>query len=245
MVHTSERYESRDTTAIVAPSTGPLVAPLHDDSVRRLLERFGPPEDDVLRDMAARADRDSFPTVGPEAGRTLALCTRLTGARSVLELGSGFGYSAYWMARALPDDGFVVLTERDRGLLAAARDYFERGGLGAKAVFGHGDAIELAAELDGPFDLVVLDHDTADYERGFAAVRDLVAPGGALVADNVAVYEDVLTPDGLAATLDGASPPNDRTEAVAGFLQTVLDDPAFEPSLLPVDEGLLVAPRVG
>jgi predicted O-methyltransferase YrrM len=218
--------------------------PLHDDSVRRLLGRFGPPEDDVLRDMAARASRDAFPTVGPEAGRTLALCTRLTGARSVLELGSGFGYSAYWMARALPADGFVVLTERDRGLLATAREYFERGGLTGRAVFRHGDAIELAGELDGPFDLVVLDHNTAEYERGFAAVRDLVAPDGALLADNVAVYEDVLTPDGLRATLDGARPPNDRTEAVAGVLQAVLDDPAFEPFLLPVDEGLLVAPRV-
>lgn len=218
--------------------------PLHDDAVGRLLRRFGPPPDEVIDEMEARAAAESFPTVGPEVGRALALCVRLTGARSVLELGSGFGYSAYWMARALPTDGFVVLTERDRELLATARAYFERGGISSRAVYGHGDAIELARDLDGRFDLVVLDHDTADYERGFAGVRDLVAPGGVLLADNVASYGDVLTPGDVVETLDGATAPNPRTEAVAGFLRTVRDDPAFEPYLLPLDEGLLVAPRV-
>ncbi|MFC7226875.1 O-methyltransferase [Salinirubellus salinus] len=218
--------------------------PLHDDAVGRLLERFGPPVDDVVHDMEARAARESFPTVGPAVGRTLALCVRLSGARSILELGSGFGYSAYWMARALPEDGFVVLTDRDTERLRAAREYFERGGLTDHAVYGHGDAIELAADLPGTFDLVVLDHDTADYGRGFEAVRELVAPGGALLADNVAVYGDVLTPAGLVATLDGEPAPTPRTEAVAGFLRRVDADPEFEPYLLPVDEGLLVAPRV-
>lgn len=191
--------------------------------------------------MEDRAEREGFPTVGPEVGRTLALCTRLTGARSVLELGSGFGYSAYWIARALPADGEVTLTERDKELLDDARSYFVRGGLTDQAVFKHGDALELAAEHEKPFDLVVLDHDTTDYIRGFEIVRELVAPGGAIITDNVAIYKDILTPTGLLATLDGTPAPNDRTQIVAELYEHIRADPQFETYILPVDEGLAIS----
>jgi predicted O-methyltransferase YrrM len=194
--------------------------------------------------MEARAERERFPTVGPEVGRALALCVRLTGARSVLELGSGFGYSAYWMARALPEGGTVVLTERDADLLADAREAFERGGLADRAAFEHGEALSLAATLKGPFDLVVLDHDTADYVEGFEAVCGLVAPGGAILADNVAAYGDVLTPTGLVETLDGGAAPNERARVVAAFLERLRDDAGFETYLLPVGEGLAVSCRL-
>lgn len=219
--------------------------PLHSDAVGSLVRRCGPDPDDVLREMERRAAGEAFPSVGPEVGRTLAMCARLGGAESVLELGSGFGYSAYWIARALPADGEIRLTERDPDLLADARAYFERGGLAEKASFVEGDAVELAAESDGTFDLVVLDHDTADYRRGFDAVRDRVAPGGAVLTDNVAVHGDVQTPEGLLATLDGAPAPNERTRAVAAFLDRLLSDPAFETCLLPVGEGLAVSVRTG
>lgn len=218
--------------------------PLYSDTVGRLIEWAGLTTDDVLDEMKARAECEAFPTVGPEVGRTLALCTRLSAARSALELGSGFGYSAYWIARALPADGSVVLTERDDELLVDARAYFERGGLADRAVFRQGDALELARELDGPFDLVVLDHDAADYVEGFDVVRALFAPGGALVADNVASVGETLTPDGLLATLDGEAASDERTRAVADFLERVRADPDFETYLLPVGEGLTVSYRL-
>ena len=199
--------------------------PLHSDAVGQLVEWAGPPTDDVLMDMEERAEQEGFPTVGPEVGRTLALCTRLMGARSALELGSGFGYSAYWIARTLPENGSVILTERDADLLNDARSYFERGGLLDRAIFEQGDALELAKEYDGSFDLIILDHDTADYVRGFDTVRELVMPGGAIVTDNVAIYNDILTPEGLLATLNGETAPNDRTRVVANFLEHVHADP--------------------
>ena len=218
--------------------------PLHSDAVGQLIEGAGPPPDDVLTEMEERASREGFPTVGPEVGRTLALCVRLTGARSVLELGSGFGYSAYWMARALPKGGLVTLIDRDLDLLDDARTYFERGGLDGWATFECGDALEIAEAYDRSFDLVVLDHDTADYVPGFDAIRELVSSGGAVLIDNVAIYEDVLTPHGLLATLEGESAPNDRTRAVADFLGYVRADSDFETYVLPVGEGLAISCRV-
>jgi predicted O-methyltransferase YrrM len=78
---------------------------------------------------------------------------------------------------------------------------------------------------------VVLDHDTAGYVRRFNTVRGFVAPGGAVVADNVLATEntaEVLSPAGLLATLDGERAPNDRTSAVADFYQWIEADPDFE-----------------
>lgn len=96
---------------------------------------------------------------------------------------------------------------------------FERGGLADRATLERGDALEIAAAVDGPIDLVVLDHDTADYVRGVDIARDVLAPGGTSLADNVASYGDVLTPAGLSATLDGEPAPNDRTRVVARVLE--------------------------
>lgn len=218
--------------------------PLHSGAVGRLVALGGPSADDVLEAMEARADREAFPTVGPEVGRTLALCTRLLDARSVLELGSGFGYSAYWIARALPPAGRITLTERDEAILDDARSYFERGGLADHAIFHCGDALEHVTTPDGSVDMVVFDHDTVDYVRGFDLVRDQVAPGGAVVADNIAKYDDELTPHSLGKTLEGEPAPNERTRAVAAYLNRVWDDPAFETYVLPVGEGLAVSVRL-
>lgn len=218
--------------------------PLYGDAVGALVERFGPEPDAVLAEMADRADREGFPTVGPAVARTLALCARLSGASTALELGSGFGYSAYWLARAMGPAGTVVLTDREEALLADARSYFEDGAIADRAVFEHGDALEIATDLDGPFDLVLLDHDTERYVEGFEVVRDLVEPGGVVLTDNVLAYRDVQQPAGILATLEGDPAPNDRTAAVADFFAHVRDDRAFETHLLPVDDGLMVSVRV-
>lgn len=217
--------------------------PLYGEAVGALIERNGPPVDATLEAMERRADREGFPTVGPAVGRTIALAATLTGASRALELGSGFGYSAYWLARALGPDGRVVLTERDEALLADARSYFADAGLADRAEFVHGDALEIAADRDGPFEVVLLDHDTDRYVEGFDLVRDLVPPGGVVLADNVLAYRDVQTPEGILATLDGEPAPNERTRAVADFFERVRADPAFETHLLPVDDGLTISYR--
>lgn len=219
------------------------MAELHANAVGELIEWAGPESDEVIEEMEARAAKEGFPTVGPEVGRTFALCSRLVGARSVLELGSGYGYSAYWIARTLRDDGTIVLTERDSELLDDARTYFERGNLTERAVFKHGNALEIAEKCTDSFDLVVLDHDTADYTVGFDIARELVEPGGAILIDNVAIYEGILTPEGLLATLNGETPPNERTRTVAEFLHYLKDDTEFETYLLPVGEGVAVSYR--
>lgn len=76
---------------------------------------------------------------------------------------------------------------------------------------------------------------------GFETVRELVEPGGAIVTDNVACYEDVLTPAGLLAALDGEDAPNDRTRFVADFYEHLDAADEFETYVLPLGEGLAIS----
>ncbi|WP_207588920.1 class I SAM-dependent methyltransferase [Halomontanus rarus] len=218
---------------------------LHTDAVDHILSSTVPNDDTILAEMEERADRDGFPTIGHEVGSFLRLCARLTGARSVFEFGSGYGYSAYWVAPALGDDGQIVLTEVDREELELAREYFERGGYADRAVFEAGDALDVIDRYDGPFDLVLVDHENHRYVDGFEAVREKIAPGGVVVADNVLNSGTEMTPRDLDAYLtgDASADAGSTLEGVTEYYERVRDDPEFETTVVPVGEGLFASVR--
>lgn len=213
------------------------------EDVSRLLELVGPSGDDVLNNMEEHGQEIGFPTVGSEVGGFLRLCARMVDAESIFEFGSGFGYSAYWFADALSDDGRIVLTEHDADEIELAEEYFEQGDREHKAVFEQGDALEIIEEYDGPFDVVLIDHQNQRYEEAFDAVRNKVSSDGVVIADNVIVAADYLQTDLLVEILDGESPDdvNEDTRGIADFYRRLRSDPEFETSLVPIGEGITVS----
>jgi predicted O-methyltransferase YrrM len=204
---------------------------------------LGPAPDDVIETMDEQADSEGFPTVGPAVGGWLQLLAQLVDARRVFEFGSGFGYSAYWFARALPADGEIVLTEVDEDELDQAREYLARGGFADIARFELGDAIETVAEYDGPFDAVLIDNEKHRYREAFEAVREKVAPGGVVITDN-AMTAGVVDFDALRALVAGETvEANEHTQGVFEYLDRVGRDPDFETALLPLGEGVAVSQR--
>lgn len=216
------------------------------EELARFVRAVGPEPDPVIDEMEARADREGFPTVGPEVGGVLAFLARAVDARRAFEFGSGFGYSAYWLALALPADGEVVLTEHDPEELDAARDYFARGGLDDRATFEEGDALSIVAAHDGPFDVVLIDHQKERYVEGFEAVRSKVPEGGVVVADNAMASTNVQF-EKLLSLVEGGHPDavTDSTRGIADYLELVRGDDAFETVALPLGEGIAVSYRVG
>ena len=213
------------------------------DAVDQLCRRAAPDPDDVLAEMEREAHESGFPTIGPAAGAFYRLCARLTGASSVFEFGSGFGYSAYWVAPALPNDGRIVLTEHDADELDMAREFFARGGYDDRAVFEAGDAFEVVERYDGPFDLVLVDCQDDRYVEAFEAVREKVAPGGMVLADNVIAAGDHFGPEDVLSALDGEEAPA-TAQQIADYYDRVRDDPDFETTLVPVGEGILASVRL-
>ena len=213
------------------------------DDVEAFAEAVGSRPDEVIREMDERAAETEFPTVGPAVGGWLQQLAGLVGAERVFEFGSGFGYSAYWFARALPDDGEIVLTEMDADELADARENMDRGDFGVKAQFELGDAIETVEAYDGPFDVVLVDNEKGRYVEALEAVRGKLPVGGVVVADNMTAgpfeFEEIHR-----LVVDGEAGGGEMARGVADYLEHVAEDDALETTLLPLGEGLAVSRRV-
>jgi len=205
---------------------------------------IGPDVDGIVEEMEARKRREDFPTVGREVGVWLSVLARLCGAERVFEFGSGFGYSAYWFARALGPDGEVVLTEVDGDELEDARDYFERGGIADRATFERGDAIEIVERYDGPFDVFLIDNEKERYVEAFESVRGKLRPGSLVLADN-AVTAGPIDRDALLELLRGAEvETNAATRGIAAYHEHVRALSRFETALLPLGEGVAVSVKL-
>ncbi|WP_348608696.1 O-methyltransferase [Halobaculum rarum] len=222
------------------------------DEVSRFVRAVGPEHTDVQARMAAFADDHEFPNIGPESGAVLRLLARLTDADTVFEFGSGFGYSASWFLRGGADR--VILTEFDADELDQGREFMREAGLAGRCIFEEGDAMETIERYDGPFDVVLVDHQKERYADAFDAVRDKFAPGGVVAADNV--MRGPIDFDALLAHVEGdttggeedsegaLASANDQTRGIADYLAAVRDDPDFETAILPVGSGLAVSTKV-
>lgn len=215
----------------------------------RFVRAVGPEPDEVLEEMDRVARENGFPHVGPEVGGWLEMLARLVPANRVFEFGSGFGYSAYWFARAVPDGGEIVLTENDAAELDMARQYLARGGFDDLAVFEHGDAISISHDYEGPFDVVLIDVWKDQYDEAFAAIREKVAGGGVIIADNVMTMTGPeairIQFDELLELQEGNDPGevNRNTRGIAEYLDSVRDAPEFETAVIPVGKGIAISHR--
>ncbi len=156
----------------------------------------------------------------------------------------------------MQEDGEIVLTEYDATLLEDAQEYLSRGYYPPVFRFEIGDAFDVLDSYSGPFDVVFLDLDKESYPEAFDVVRDEVADGGVVVADNVmwagneregdvvnfpALAEVYGSPDRSFEDVDlpeGAEP---GTRGVLEYLRAVDAAEEYSSTLLPVDDGLSVS----
>jgi len=173
--------------------------------------------------------------VGPLEGALLAQLVAVTGATRVLEIGTFTGYSALWMAAALPEGGRIVTCDVSEEHLAIARDAFASSPFGDRVEVRAGPAIETIAALEGPFDLVFIDADKTSYDAYYEAVLPKLAPRGVILVDNVLWRGEVV------------GPPSDDadTAALQAFNDKVAADARVVAVLLPIRDGITVIRGAG
>ncbi len=171
--------------------------------------------------------------VGPLEGRFLEMLVFASGARRVLEIGTFSGYSALSMAAALPADGSVVTCEIDPTAARVAKRAIAASPHAGRVDVRLGPALETIATLDGPFDVVFVDADKADYVNYYEATLPKLAPRGLLVVDNTLWGGRVL---------DDADTSED-TVGIRAFNDLVVADPRVVCVQLTVRDGVTLVRR--
>ncbi|MEV3935910.1 O-methyltransferase [Glycomyces sp. NPDC049804] len=185
-------------------------------------------EDDALTEATAAGRRAGLPpiSVSPAQGKLLYLLAKTLGAKRVLEIGTLGGYSAIWMARALPKDGHLVSLEYSPRHAEVASGNIARAGLVGVVEIRVGAAADtlpkLAAEGGEPFDMVFIDADKGGYPDYLDWSLQLTRPGGLIVADNVVRGGAVA--DGLSRDAN--------VQGVRSYLEKVAADPRLEGTVM-------------
>jgi predicted O-methyltransferase YrrM len=118
-----------------------------------------------------------YPT---SSGPLLGVLTAATAAQRVLELGTGLGYSALWLACA---GAHIDTVEQDDTHAEMARRNLEREGADVQVYVGRG--IEVLAKLEPPYDLVFNDGEPVEFEHDLNQFERLLRHGGLLVSANL------------------------------------------------------------
>lgn len=198
--------------------------------IHTYLEKGIPERPPVLRDMERYARENSFPIVGPLVGRYLFQTTKLTKARNILELGSGYGYSAFWFSLATKRKGHIVLTDTDRENKRLALEYFKEAGLDSQFDFRVGNAVTIARKLEGPFDIIFNDIEKEDYLKTIDLAAKKLKKGGLFITDNIIWSGRVADRE-----------QDNTTKAIVEFSQELMHDSRFYTTILPLRDGLAVA----
>ena len=206
-----------------------IVDPAVERYMRGLLTRWDEP---VLLEMEAEAEARDFPIVGRQVGVTLELLARSIGASRIVELGSGFGYSAYWFSRAVGEDGELHLTDGDPENERKAEEYLRRASLAGPVRYHVGDAVTSFEALEGEFDLVYCDIDKQGYPDAWRAARDRIRPGGLYLCDNVLWSGRVTEPS-----------PDPTTSAILEHNEMIAGDERYLSTIVPTRDGVMAARR--
>jgi len=203
-------------------------------AIEAYLHDVQPAPDAVLLEMEKAGNERGFPIIGPLVGRLCEQLARAIGAAKVFEMGSGFGYSTAWFARAVGPGGRVVHTDGDPKKSQEAKEWLQKAKLADRVEFKVGDARELLEQASGPFDVVFIDIDKEQYPDAFLLAREKVRVGGLIVTDNTLW-------DGKVAN---RRVHDKATKGVREYTQLALEEPGFLTTILPLRDGVAVSLRL-
>ena len=204
-----------------------------------------PERDAVLTEMEAHARANRFPIVGPLVGRVLHQLVLLTNPTRIFEMGSGFGYSAYWMAKALrKPEASIICTDGSQENADRAAGYLARGDIADRIDYRVGNALEIIDETEGEFDIIYNDIDKDGYPQAFHKALPRLRSGGLFITDNM-IW------GGRVVTQEPGDPPEGLNEqerwfhaatiGVRELIRLLYSSPDVFTTIIPLRDGVSVA----
>lgn len=205
---------------------------VHPD-INQYLLNLTPRRDPVIAAMEQYAAKRKFPIVGPLVGRVLFTLARGTRARRIFELGSGFGYSAFWFLKGMGPSGRVTCTDGDPANAERAKAYFRKAGLEKRVTFITGNALDAISTARGQFDIIFNDIDKEQYPEAFRQAVPKLKRGGLLITDNVLWSGKVL-----------GRQPDDETAGILEYNTLIYSSKKLFTTILPIRDGVSVTMKL-
>ena len=204
--------------------------------VQEYLRSIVPPRAKEIQDMEAYAEKNDFPIIGPACGYYCYQLARMIGARSIFELGSGYGYSTAWFAKAIQENGggLVHHTVWDEELSKRAGIHLSKLGFEGLVKYHNAEAVETLRQTDGPFDIIFNDIDKQAYPASLEVIKGKLRSGGILIIDNMLWSGRIFDKKDVTPA----------TEGVREFTRLITTDPDWIVSLAPVRDGMIVAYKI-
>jgi predicted O-methyltransferase YrrM len=192
-------------------------------------------EDDVLLAARDRARELGCVPIGPAGGAALRVLAAATGARSVVEVGTGAGVSGLYLLGGMAADGILTTIDVEGENQRAAKEAFAEAGIPpSRYRLINGTAAEVLPRLrDEAYDLVLVDADKSAYGLYFEQALRLLRPGGVVAFDNALWHDRVADP----------SQRDPETIVLRDLGRAVRDDDRLVSALLAAGDGLLVAAK--
>ena len=201
------------------------------------LDRLCRTTDPVLEDLERSGRSESIPIVDSETGRLLEVLVAAKRAQHVLELGTAYGYSTVWMARALGPEGRILTIDPDRERTRIAQGFFERAGVDKRIEIRNAPALDVLRELpENHFDVVFIDAVKEEYCDYLRLAVPRLKMNGLLLIDNLLW--------GHRASLPESQDEPASVKAIRKFNEELLCHPQLLATIIPVGDGVGVATRV-
>jgi predicted O-methyltransferase YrrM len=186
-----------------------------------------------MQEMEKYAEKHDFPIIGPACGYYCYQLARMIKAKSIFELGSGYGYSTAWFAKAVKENGGGVVhhTVWDEDLSKRAAGHLSGLGRGDVVQYHVAEAVATLRQTDGPFDIIFNDIDKEAYPDSLPVIKEKLRAGGVLIIDNML----------WSGRIFDSKNHDKSTEAIQRFTRDITTDPDWIVSLAPVRDGMIVA----
>ena len=171
----------------------------------------------------------------PAVGNFLKFVTQLTGAKSVVEIGTGSGVGGLWLLSGMTPDGVLTTIDSEREHSKIAKTIFDEADIApTRYRIITGKLIEVIGKLaDNSYDLIVIRPALDLFDMVHESYR-LLKSGGLLVIDQALSGGKV------------ADPTQRDPESIArrDAIKVVKEDERWAASLIPIGAGVLVANKL-
>lgn len=210
--------------------------PLIPEYLMEYIDSLVPSRPPEMQAMEKEAKETGFPIVGPASGYLCYQVARMIGARRIFELGSGYGYSTAWFAKAVIENGGgeVWHVVWDQEMSNQARRHMQVLGYEQVVRYHVGEAVQALQAASGSFDLIFNDIDKEDYASSLPVITNKLRQGGVLLVDNMLWHGSIFDANNKTPT----------TVSVRALTRMLTPNPDWITTLVPIRDGVLIAYKV-